>query len=288
MRFKDRLNLFNNSEDKEIVSDNKIEFKQDIDISDIFIQNDKVSNIITSVLAENKNIIIASSIDCDNSINTQYIRTFIKNTEKVEVLYDINKDINFINANRIIVPDVNILEFVKILEFILYGYKSFVFTINIKSYDNILENIKTLISLYYKNLSESAIENLLGSSDSIIVYIDKNDDGLFFVSHIGSIEYKNKSLNIIDLYSISNSSEDIKSQCINLKDTKAIAKIDNIDYEANENNNYLDKETLTKTELNEFVKNDIELDNEKSDNNNVKVNKYKLLKEKIKLKKQNN
>lgn len=288
MRFKDRLNLFNNSEDKEIVSDNKIEFKQDIDISDIFIQNDKVSNIITSVLAENKNIIIASSIDCDNSINTQYIRTFIKNTEKVEVLYDINKDINFINANRIIVPDVNILEFVKILEFILYGYKSFVFTINIKSYDNILENIKTLISLYYKNLSESAIENLLGSSDSIIVYIDKNDDGLFFVSHIGSIEYKNKSLNIIDLYSISNSSEDIKSQCINLKDTKAIAKIDNIDYEANENNNYVDKETLTKTELNEFVKNDIELDNEKSDNNNVKVNKYKLLKEKIKLKKQNN
>lgn len=288
MRFKDRLNLFNNSEDKELVSDNKIEFKQDIDISDIFIQNDKVSNIITSVLAENKNIIIASSIDCDNSINTQYIRTFIKNTEKVEVLYDINKDINFINANRIIVPDVNILEFVKILEFILYGYKSFVFTINIKSYDNILENIKTLISLYYKNLSESAIENLLGSSDSIIVYIDKNDDGLFFVSHIGSIEYKNKSLNIIDLYSISNSSEDIKSQCINLKDTKAIAKIDNIDYEANENNNYVDKETLTKTELNEFVKNDIELDNEKSDNNNVKVNKYKLLKEKIKLKKQNN
>ncbi len=288
MRFKDRLNLFNNSEDKEIVSDNKIEFKQDIDISDIFIQNDKVSNIINSVLAENKNIIIASSIDCDNSINTQYIRTFIKNTEKVEVLYDINKDINFINANRIIVPDVNILEFVKILEFILYGYKSFVFTINIKSYDNILENIKTLISLYYKNLSESAIENLLGSSDSIIVYIDKNDDGLFFVSHIGSIEYKNKSLNIIDLYSISNSSEDIKSQCINLKDTKAIAKIDNIDYEANENNNYVDKETLTKTELNEFVKNDIELDNEKSDNNNVKVNKYKLLKEKIKLKKQNN
>ncbi len=288
MRFKDRLNLFNNSEDKEIVSDNKIEFKQDIDISDIFIQNDKVSNIINSVLAENKNIIIASSIDCDNSINTQYIRTFIKNTEKVEVLYDINKDINFINANRIIVPDVNILEFVKILEFILYGYKSFVFTINIKSYDNILENIKTLISLYYKNLSESAIENLLGSSDSIIVYIDKNDDGLFFVSHIGSIEYKNKSLNIIDLYSISNSSEDIKSQCINLKDTKAIAKIDNIDYEANENNNYVDKETLTETELNEFVKNDIELDNEKSDNNNVKVNKYKLLKEKIKLKKQNN
>ena len=256
MNFKERLNINN----KLIENDNKIEFKQEVDISDIFMPDNIVSEVIKKAVSENKNIIVASSIDCDNTICTQYIKTFIKDTDKIEVLYDINSGIQFIKANRIIVPDIDILGFVKILEFILYGYNSFIFTINVKSYENILESIKTLISLYYSNLSESAAENLIGASNSIIVYINKNDDGLFYISNIGLIEYKNNKIKLIELFPMSeNFQEENEEKTVR---AKTIAE--------------LSDETDIKQKS-----------NEKSENiKRVKINKYKLLKEKIKSKRQ--
>ncbi len=270
MKFKDRLNLYKES----IISENnnQIEFKQDVDVLDIFLPNSDVNIIIEDAICNNKNIIVASSIDCDNTICAQYIKMFIKDTDNVELLYDINKDIQFIKANRIIVPDIDILGFVKILEFILYGYKSFIYTIDIKTYENILESIKTLIMLYYKNLTDCAVENLLGLSNSIIVYINKNADGLFYVSNIGTIEYKDKNLSLVCLYpkSVNNNTEE---ECSNF--TEVISDL----------SNNIKNETLYNDELND-LKEPVEIENKELDNTKeVKINKYKLLKEKLKSKK---
>lgn len=276
MSLKDRFNLKDN---------NFVEIKNEADIFDIFIRKNKSENIITSALNKYQNILVAGSIECDKTIMSQYIKNFIPKIDSVEVIYNVNSEINYINAQRIIVPEANIHDFIKVLEMCLYGFKSFITTLNIKSYNHIIDTLKTLIALNTSNLQEAGINNLLGTAELLIIYIAKNSDGLFYIQNIGTIDYNNSEINLIDLYTSENNNVE--------EGQKAPEETEKIEYYIQDNViEPSDIEIKNDSDIIEqSVENIIEVEETKNltgENKPVKVNKYKLLKEKLKNKKDEN
>lgn len=292
MKFKDRLDLFNNSDDSVNENQDAVMIKDESDVSEIFVKDRTVEQLIKEAVLSMKNIIITSGIDCDNTILTQYVKQFFPKSDSCEIIYDVNKDLKYIKAKRVIIPAPDVKDIVKIFEYILYGYKSFIFSMNIKNYNNIIESLKTLILLYCPNLTDSGINNLIGQSDALIVHFDKNKDGLFMVNNIGQIKFKDNTLLLNTVYEI------LTDDNITNFIEKAIL-IEN--KEANTEDNPLEDEPSDETEnvvpnkeedkVEEAVleiKEDVN-SNEAEDNTQneqpKKVNKYKLLKDKIKKKK---
>lgn len=296
MNLKDRLSLINSEKENIIQTEetgNFVEFKNETAISEIFYNSDKTVEILSDLFSSDRNIIVASSIDCDKTLILQYIKHCIPQNFSVEVMYNINKDIQFISANKIILPEVSINGFVKTLEYILYGYGNFIFELNIKSYENILETLKTLISIYYPNFTESNINNLLGQSSAAVIYIEKNIDGLFYISNIGEIEYLNNQISLKSLFDSLNQDENNSSE---EESNIIILPEENNDEDINakeiNTEEYTEQDDVIETvETNESS----EVDTDITENINTdeteekllpeKTNKYKLLKEKIRKKK---
>ena len=222
MKLKDRLNKLNFNENQQ----EKI--TTDIKINDIFDENPLANKVIKDAYASGQNILIASSIKSDKSLINEYISKIIENESKNCVL-----------------NTADIHNFVSLIINYISGGDTFIANVNLKSYDDFLEKIKTLILFTYSNANEQSIEVLLGSSCPLVIYIAKNEDGLFYIEYIGKIKYFEKKLILEEIYS-----------CLHKE------KVDLI----NEDNNNLNSE------------NDI---SDENNVNNKKINKYKLLREKV-------
>ncbi len=215
MIFKDRLNLLNNNQ-KDDISNTEIGVKENSNVLDFFVSDKITEKIITDSINNSESVIIIGSVDCDNTILCNYIETYLQKKGN-------NKVANF-----------DIKNFVKIIENTIYGYKGFIIPLNIKEYDNFIENLKLLILINFPNINETLADKIIEKLGAIVIFFSKNQDGLFYVHNIGKITKKQNRIFLDDIYNI------------NKKNAEP-------------------QETTLKREI-----------------SSKKVNKYKLLKEKIK------
>lgn len=246
MNIKERLHTLKEK------SGGSIKLKNDNFVNEIFSFDEMSDNVISETVNSHENIFFISSIDCDNSIIAAFLKNHINVQSSVCVVYSIYQKTDLSKYSNIIIQESDIKGLVKVLELILSGCGGFITGINIKSYDNVLEDIQTLISINYPNLSLKQIKSLLGYACPVLIYFDKDEDGLFFVKSIDKVISSANELTLENKFFLKPAgklSED--------KDKTDFVKIsdDNISIDAE---NFEQSKSLKKT------------------------NKYKLLKEKVK------
>lgn len=314
MNLKERIEIIDKLKSDSLASE--IEIKRDFEAIDIFVKNATVEQIIKNSINKEKNIILLCPSYLDKTLASNYIRSFFDDNISVEVLRNISDNLPFVSAEKVIVPEPSVSEIIKIFELILCDFKTFVFAMNLKTFENVLESLRTLISLNCPNLSANNVEHLIGVSSALLVYIDRTEDGLFSVTNIGKIIYRNNTAFLDVLYSsVKDSTETSLTVLENnlnsvVEETSCVEEqtvSDNSDKDEEQNtlandveDDFADvnslEEKLVEEEFIEEKQNDVEntdiTDDESSltaetveDIEPQKVNKYKLLKEKIKSKK---
>lgn len=187
MNLKDRLESIKKTN---IISIKEEDEKKDFlfGLSDIFADSKELRTIITETIASGKNIVFVSEPSIDKYLVSKYFSCLLFNRpEEVVVSETLTDEVLYSNSRINIIPKPTIQEIVKILEYIMYGYKSFVFGMNFASLDNILNKIKAAISLNVSGLSIETINTILVSSNLVVVYLNKNVDGLFYISKIDKV-----------------------------------------------------------------------------------------------------
>lgn len=277
MNLKERIGVIDRIKNVSSLSD--IEIKRDFDEADIFVKNSTAEQIIKNAVNKEKNIIILCPSYVDKTIAANYIRNFLDVSIPVEILRNISDNLPFVSAEKVIVPEPSVAEIIKIFELILCDYKTFIFAMNLKTFENALESLRTLIALNSPNLSSNNVEHLIGITSAVLIYVDRTDDGLFNVIDIGKIVYKNNTAFLDILYSSNNIAKDEfdKTPAVvekQIREKPIIEKpaVHEVSQTVNEK---LEKsKELPSEKVEKAVEKDLH-----------KVNKYKLLKEKIRSKK---
>jgi len=217
-------------------------------ITDVFADSVDVRNLILNLIHENKNIIFAGDKSIDKLMAAVYFQSLIGENNS-EIINSIDENISNRNFQKNIVPNPDIYNIVRIFEYIIYGYKSFIFGLDLNNSDNFLDKLKTLIALNFKNLTDSNINTLIGSSDSVFVFISKNDDGLYFISEINKINYLQGELSFENIFSyiLNNNAEDVTCDNVSLKPEDEIFEIE-IESDEGETDNSDDQNIDTKNE----------------------------------------
>lgn len=301
MNLKERL--VNTKKNSASLNKNVLLFDGNCDVNNFFIDKNEVKNILSQQLASYKNIIFVCDKSIDNSLIANYFYS-LSNVFGSTIVDSVENDIENFNNRISIIPNPNINEIVKIFEYILYGYKSFVFGLNFSSNIDILNKLKTVIAINYPNLNNINIETLLGFSNSLFVYFEINDDGLYYISEINKLNYVNEKLTLNSIFLKDDSTTEVRTE----NDIQDIVVEDVIaqDVDINSGDENLasrisleqpvedrlieDKTEIAVVESNieddfhndENVESNIIIENIEPDNLEKKVNKYKLLKEKIK------
>ena len=277
MNLKERIEIINQL--KQSTSEQSFEIKKEADVADIFVKNTTVQQLLKNSVNRDKNIILLSSSDCDKTIIANYMRSFIDDTISVDVLSNVSDNLPFATAQKLIVPEPTIKEITKIFELILCDYRTFVFCMNLKTFDNVLESFRALLSLNCPNLNANNIEHLIGVSSAVLVYVDRNEDGLYEITDIGKIVYKNNTAFLDLLYSNTGVENDETIIPVPVIDTnKTVVQVEQVEI-ADEISDVIEQEEHLTEE------NKVSFQDENNIQVPVKTNKYKLLKEKIKNKK---
>ena len=161
--------------------------------------------------------------------------------------------------------------------------------------------MKTVIAVNFRNLTEENINTLIGCSDSFFVSIEKDEDGLFLVSKVQKINYIENIISLDVIYDYKNADKNVEQKFVEE------AKPEN----SEEDNSYIETEKdILKNDIQyqetDFIESEdadsviqkeqiaIDINEEKNEENLIdstdnveekpiiKVNKYRLLKEKIK------
>ena len=277
MNLKERIAIINQL--KSTSSVKNLEIKKDIDVYEIFVKNNTVQQLIENSVSRGKNIVVLSPSYCDKTILANYIRGFYDENASIDIMSNLSENLPYATSQRIILADASVVEMVKMFELILCDYKAFSFCMSLKTFDNVLESFRALIALSNNNLTASNIEHMLGLSGAVLVYVDRNEDGLYEVTNVGKIVYKNNKAFLDVLYSQDKKQED-KEVVIEVQEqveTEVVSVKEDI--EGN-----MDVAPETEQTLKEEIDQNYTL--EESDEEVVeeqpKKNKYKLLKEKIK------
>lgn len=200
MNFKERMGEVNAFK----ITDDGISYNsnEDVIVLSSFQRDEKAEKVLRRILLGNKNIILLSPKNVDSNLLCFYIRKFISKNESVEVIRNVKDSIEYVSASKVIVPSPSVRETVKLFELIMYDYKSFIWTMNVKSYSRILKTLETLILLHGPNLTSENAKHLLGESDCCFVFFNADNDGLYYISDIGLAEYDNDDIVILNtLYS---------------------------------------------------------------------------------------
>lgn len=273
MNLKERIELVN--QNKITSSFNDFEIKEDIEVSSFFVKNAPVEQILKSAITKDRNIVILSPSTVDRTLVSNYIRGFISKSVSIEILKNISDNLPYATADKLIIPEPSVAEIIKIFELIMCDFKTFIVSMHLKSFDNILESFRTIFALNNKNLTADNIEHLLGMAAPVIVYVDRNEDGLFYVADIAKVVYKSNSAFLDILYSTAKEEfhtvELLEEQAENTVDESVIEKT-------------VEQEMFIEQEVS--IVNEQKIEQEPVSILPEKINKYKLLKEKIRNKKQ--
>jgi hypothetical protein len=187
MNFRERIG----NTDSFKITDNGINYNsnEDIMVMSFFQRDEEAEKILRRILIGNKNVILLSRKDVDNNLLCFYVRKFISKNESVEILQNVKDDVEFVSASKVIIPNPSIQDVIKLFELILCDYKTFIWTMNVKSFGKIIETLETLILLNTNNLTQQNARHLIGSSDSCLVYFDTDETGIYYISDIATIEY---------------------------------------------------------------------------------------------------
>jgi hypothetical protein len=216
----------------------------------------------------------------------------------------VDENVIKINYKIKIIPKISILDLVKILELVIYGYNSFILGLDINSPDKVIEKIKAIIAINYRNLSDSNITTLLTVTDVVFVFVEKNEDGLFYISKIQEVEQKYENISLNTIYEIKNlevveNNEIIEQveQNVNLnpppKENIEVEISDEISNDEQDisikEESHIQDETLQQKDGEQQEEVQVQEEDLKEDENSNqeehhKINKYKLLKEKVKAK----
>ena len=303
MNLKDRLDSIS-SIDKVCIKENT---NKEPDILDIFEDNKNVRKIISLAINNGKNIILLSNTSCDKTLLIKYISSFVPEDRQKTEITSASEINSKQNCDIFLFEKPSIYEIVKILEYILYGYKSFIFTVDMNSFEDVLDKLSTVILVNFKNLTEKNVNTLIANSNAVFVYFSKNEDGLFTITNIGEIISENNIVNIVPIDIKESEPEQKLENEINTvikskleEETAAYEKKDAIITEpillpveeTTEELNHNEVEISIDLMPNEDVQTIIIDSNPNKAENNIdkpedtiepqKINKYKLLKEKVK------
>ncbi len=298
MNLKDRLDNIKNTNQISI----KEEKRTDIyfDINNIFVNYDKINGILCSIINQKKNIIFISDNSVDKNIVVSLMQS-VSGSSDIEILNSIDENIYNSFTKIKFISDSSIIQIVKIFEYIIYGYSSFISLFNLANDENIINKLKTVIAVNFRNLTEENINTLIGCSDSFFVSIEKDEDGLFLVSKVQKINYIENIISLDVIYDYKNADKNVEQKFVEE------AKPEN----SEEDNSYIETEKdILKNDIQyqetDFIESEdddsviqneqitIDINEEKNEENLIdttdnveekpiiKVNKYRLLKEKIK------
>ncbi len=256
---------------------NIIELKSE---SDIFVKNNEVETIITEAIDGDSNIILACSKEVEKYIACNYVREFIKKKSVELITNNIEDDIKYSTAQTIIAPEPSISDIVKILKIMVQGYKTFVYAINIKSFVKIFETLKLLIMLECPNLKEKNISHLLGLSSCVVLNVIRNEDGLFEIIDANKLYYEGEELIFEQLIK----NETKREQDVISTDLEE-ADIDD-ELMPPENGEYIEVYNILDEEQEHKEDQETQENIDNIEKNKKPVNKYKLLREKIRKKKE--
>ena len=252
-----------------------ITIKDDYNSSQFFQKNEEVENIIVKAFNNEKNFILLCDKDCDKDIIINYFKNFISNIKHTEIIQNTNEDLEYSIASKIIMQNPKEKDIINLFKLSLNDFKTFMFTINSKNYENIINSLTTLISIELPNLKNQNIEHLIGSTEAIVAYISKDEDGIYYIQNIGEVNYKKNVLFLNTIYSKKETTI-IENKIKEIKETKEIEFTTNEETNEIENISDTDAEIVQEEEIKEYTINN---NNEIQTKN--KTNKYKLLKEKF-------
>lgn len=257
-----------------------ISIKEDYSVSQFFQKNEEFENLFVKAFNNNKNFILLCDKDCDKELICNYFKKFVNNRESIEVIQNSTDDLQFSLATKIIAIEPKIKDIINLLKLTINDFKTFIFAMNLKKYETVINSLSTLIAIELPNLKDENINHLIGSSEAIVVYISMNEDGFYYIKNIGEIHYSNNYVSLDNIYSINIETkkeitiEQQEEETIKIEEVQVQEEIQAIEEPEEKEINPLDENI-------ENGKLKIELDFSQN-----KKNKYKLLKEKVKKNKQ--
>lgn len=253
MRIKDRLK---NKEEYDVLLKNEdvLVSSCDINLSSVFADSLEVRNILVEAINSSKNIFYLVKPLVDKNIIASYFESLLVQKD-YKVVIKRTESVSFDDSGVNIVPNSRIEDIPSFLQRSILGLKSGVYGFTLCDFSEVLKKIKLLISLNHKNLQKEDVDFLFESTNSMFVYFDKNSDGLLYVSKIEEISKTSfESVSVFDLNidesTLSDSKEFLFEKSKKEFELKQEEKVSNVD-----------------------VTIDVE---------HKKINKYKLLKEKLK------
>ena len=280
MNIKERLKLLQEQNKK-----NTITIKEDYSSSQFFQRNEDIENFIVKSFNNDKNFILLCDKNCNKDLVTNYFKGFIHNIKNTETLQNIADELEYSIASKVIIPSPLEKDIINILKLSLNDFKTFMFALNSKSYENIIDNLTVLISIELPNLKLENIEHLIGTTESIVVYVSTDNDGMYYIKNIGEIAYNNKKLSLNTIYSSQEVTTSIVAP-VKEEEIKIEESVVEIESQIEKQEEVIIQEETIIEEVNitqEETKEEIIIE-EATENKNP-TNKYKLLKEKIQRKK---
>ena len=199
MNIKERLNITKKVQQNNEKQSNNSQLKFD---------NNIVINIISEKINNFNNIIFITK----NTYNKNTVSAYFSNCINTENKINLPSSVKSIKNETInIFPSVSGELLVKILEQTLMGVKSFVLGISLNSYENVLEKLKTIINMN-SNLSEKQINLLLSESNTLLVNVNQDETGTFYVKDIDKIQIENTQLALNNLYTYIDKPEEETTQ----------------------------------------------------------------------------
>ena len=222
----------------------------------------------------------------DRTLISNYVRGFVPESISVEFFKNLSDEMSFSTAEKLIITESSVNDVAKLLGFILNDIKTYVFSINLKSFENALESVRTILSLYNPNLTKNNIEHLIGMAEPFFVYVDRNEDGLFIITDIAKVVYKNNVATLDVLFGDEEKEENILVSPVVETDSQVQEDVvDDIVEEVNIQESVLEEKSIT---IDEPIVLDgpIVIDepkNFKRINSGIKINKYKKTNKAIKI-----
>ena len=242
-----------------------VEVKSDTYITEIFNRDKTAEKILSDAILNSKNIVISCGSDCDKSI----IKTYVK---------------HFAGDYELTIFDKGIPGIFKQYEQCVAGTFGTISIINIKHFDNILNDLKVLMSINCPNLAQDKIDEILSFLNPIIVHFAKDEDGLFYINNIAYVNINDSSFELENIYHTetqqNNTVEILDKIYTNTEEEKEII--------ISAEEPPVIQEYKTSEEVKEEEKQESTEKEDEDKKTSKKVNRFKLLRDKFRFKKAQN
>ncbi len=268
MNLKDRLII--SKQYKENYSDNKV-----INGNTITVEN-HYADLIKKFITENRNIMFLIHRNFDKEKIVNYIKSTVLGRQ-VLVAENFESNIPGAENNIVIIKNSSAVDIVKIFEQNLRGIKPFVFMFDLENYENTAKKLAAVISVNFPNMTNESINLLIKASNPVCVAIEEdkisNISENIFENTVREHKIEQKEIAEISEPVIVEEEEAAQEQ---VQETEM--QIIEEEEEITEENNSSETDIVEAEAVEEIPQEGEQIPE--------KVNKYKLLRDKIRSKKQ--